>query len=104
MDFSDDVKSEAIDRLSNGKDFIMSDGNLATIIFPNNPEQMPIPPAQIEAMCERVKKEWDLEAKYAPPAKPTVEQQLEYLWHDLNNNSLNKGGTFYNMMRPYLDK
>ena len=47
MDFSDDVKSEAISRLSDGKDFIMSDGNLLTIKFPSNPEQMPIPPAPV---------------------------------------------------------
>lgn len=102
--FSDDVKAEAIDRLSGGRAFIMTNGDLGSITFPNDPDFAAIPPAQIEAMCEKVQKEWDLESKYAPPPKPTVEKQLEYLWHDINNNSLNKGGTFYNMMKPYLDK
>jgi len=100
--YSDDVKAEAIDRLSGGRSFILCDGDYGSIIFPNDPEFPAIAPAKIEAMCEVVSKEKEIEVKYAPPPKPELEKQLEYLWYDLHNNSINKGGTFYNMMKPYM--
>ena len=102
--FSDDVKAEAISRLAGGRSFIMSGGDLGSIRFPHDPDFQSIPPARLEAMCEEVQKEWDIRDKFAPPPKPTLEKQLELLWHDLNNNSLNKGGSFFNMMKQYLDK
>jgi len=102
--WSDDVKAEAISRLSGGKSFVMSGGDLNSVIFPNNPEFPCIPVCQIEAMCEEVQKEWDIKKKHASPPKPTIEKQLEYLWKDIDNNSLNKTGTFYKMLQPYLNK
>ena len=97
--WSDDVKAEAIARCSDNKDFIMEDGDLSTARFPDDPE-FPVPTlSRLEAMCDVVQKEWR-----AIPKKPTIEEQLEYLWHDINNNSLNKGGTFYKLMRPHLHK
>lgn len=102
--YSDDVKAEAIRRLSGGKSFIMEDGNLSKVTFPNDPEyQVPFP-AQIEAMCEVVQKEEDLKAKYAPPPKPSIQQQLENLWNDIHNDSLNKQGSFYKSLFPHLHK
>ena len=97
--FSDDVKAEAIRRLSDGKDFIMTDGDMSTIMFPHDPEFPSISVARLEAMCEEVQREWDIRDRFAPPPKPTLEEQLELLWHDLNNNSLNKGGSFFNTMK-----
>lgn len=102
--YSDDVKAEAIRRLCDGRSFVMTEGDLSTISFPNDPLFPPIPEAQIEAMCEVVQKEWDIAAKYAPPPKPTIAQQLEYLWHDIDNNCLNKGGSFYKSLQPHLHK
>jgi len=102
--FSDDVKAEAIRRLSNGRSFIMEDGDLTKISFPNDPMyQAPYAP-QIEAMCEVVQKENDLAAKYAPKPKPTIEQQLENLWHDIHHNTLNTEGLFYNSLLSHLHK
>ena len=102
--FSDNVKAEAIRRLSGGKSFIMADGDLSRVTFPNDPEYQVPSPAQIESMCEVVQKEEDLKVKYAPPPKPSVEQQLEYLWNDIDNNSLNKDGSFYKSLFPHLHK
>ena len=101
--FSDDVKAEAISRLAGGRSFIMSGGDLGSIRFPQDPDFPPIGVARLEAMCEEVQKEWEIRDKYTIP-KPTVEEQLEYLWQDIHNNSLNKGGTFYNLMLPHLHK
>ena len=103
--WSDNVKAEAIARLAGeDKAFIMTDGDLESIKFPDDPEFPAISVAKLEAMCEEVQKEIDLEKKYAPPPMPDIQKQLEYLWHDLNNNSLNKGGTFYKVMMPYFNK
>lgn len=102
--FSDDVKAEAISRLSGGKSFVMSDGDLTKIAFPNDPTyQVPSVP-QIEAMCEVVQKEEDLKLKYSPAPKPTIQQQLENLWKDMHNDSLNKDGSFYKSLFPHLHK
>ena len=102
--FSDDVKAEAISSLSDGKSFVMEDGDLSKVTFPQDPTY-PVPsPAQIEAMCEVVQKEEDLKAKYAPDAKPSIQNQLEMLWHDIDNNCLNKEGSFYKTLFPHLHK
>lgn len=102
--YSDDVKAEAIRRLSGGKSFIMEDGDLTKITFPHDPTYRVPFPAQIEAMCEVVQKEEDLKAKYAPSPKPTITQQLENLWNDIDNDCLNKQGSFYKSLFPHLHK
>ena len=50
--WSDDVKAEAIARCSDNKDFIMEDGDLSTVRFPDDPE-FPVPTlSRLEAMCD----------------------------------------------------
>jgi hypothetical protein len=102
--FSDDVKAEAIRRLSGGKSFIMEDSDLSRIYFPNDPTYQVPSVSQIEAMCEVVQKEEDLKSKYLPKPKPSIQQQLEDIWHDIHHNSLNKEGLFYNTLLPHLHK
>lgn len=102
--FSDDVKAEAIRRLSGGKSFIMEDGDLTKVSFPNDPTYQSPSVAQLEAMCEVVQKEEDLKVKYTPQPKPTTQQLFEGLWHDIDNNCLNKDGSFYKLLFPHLHK
>lgn len=102
--FSDDVKAEAISRLSGGKSFIMADSDLSKVTFPNDPTYRVPSVAQIEAMCEEVQKELDLKAKYSPQPKPSIEKQLELLWNDIDNNCLNKEGSFYKTLLQHLHK
>jgi hypothetical protein len=102
--FSDDVKAEAIRRLSGGKSFIMADSDLARVTFPNDPTYQVPSIAQMEAMCEIVQKEEDLKLKYSPTPKPTIQQQLENLWSDIDTNRLNKDGSFYKSLFSHLHK
>jgi len=99
--YPDDVIAEAVKRLTNGKNFIITNGDMNSIRFIGDPDYIAPKPAYIRAMCDEILKENELNAKHTLPPKPSLEEQLEYLWHDLNNNSLNKGGTFYKMLRPY---
>lgn len=102
--FSDDVKAEAIRRLSGGKSFIMEDSDLSRISFPNDPTYQVPSVSQIEAMCEVVQKEEDLKSKYLPKPKPSIQQQLESLWFDIHNDCLDKNGSFYKSLLPHLHK
>ena len=88
----DDVKAEAIRRLRPDVTFIIEDGE--TITFPNN-DAKAIPTAKLEYMMEVVIHEEEQRIKNMPPKPPTTEQMMEWLWTDIHNNSLNKGGAFY---------
>ena len=102
-EFSDDVKAEAISRCSGGRDFAMVNGDVALVIFSEATYERPSP-SRILAMCEVVQKEFDLLKKHAPPPKPTIEQQLEYLWKDIRDGKLNTTGEFYTLLYPHLHK
>ena len=95
----DDLKAEAIRRLRPDVNFIITNGE--TIHFPDN-DAKAIPTAKLEMMMEEVQKEWDLNPQVD---RPPLDKMLEWLWTDIHNNSLNKGGAFYKCCYPhYINK
>ena len=94
---ADDVKAEAVRRLRPNIDFTITNGE--TILFPNN-DAKAIPTAKLEMMMECVAEEFRLEDELEA-SKPSLDKMLEWLWVDIHNNSLNKGGTFYKCCYPH---
>ena len=96
---ADDLKAEAIRRLRPNATFLITNGD--NIVFPNN-DAKAIPTAKLEMMMEEVQKEWDANAQVE---RPPLDKMLEWLWTDIHNDSLNKGGAFYKCCYPhYINK
>jgi len=99
MNYTDHEKAEAIRKLRPGEDFILQDGDTIRW-FDDNVKA--IPTAQLEMMCEQVRREEEIAEKHKAPPAPAVADMLEMLWQDIHMNSLNKGGSFYKLCYPHF--
>jgi len=101
LDYSDEIKTQAIVRVCGDHSFTMTEGDLTTIKFADPHIRVPSA-SRLEAMCEVIAHEKRLEKKLPPP--PVTMDLLEMICEDIHAVKLNKGGSFYNALKPYIDK
>lgn len=75
--------------------------------IPEGSDWTPPPKAEVEAYLAKIQQEWDENMKYSmlrSVSYPDVGQQLDALWHAMNNGTLPKVDEFYNMIKDVKDR
>ena len=78
------VKTDAIKKINPNAEFAMYDNDLNTIIWQNG--TTPIPVADIEAKMVEVQAEYDANQYQRDRVYPSIGDQLDMLWHSIDQN------------------